>query len=94
VLAAFEAADAAAAPVYDASDIVADPHFLATGTIASVEDDRLGTVRMPGMVARLSDTPGRIEFAGGAHGADTDSVLGELGLTAEEIAGLRERGAV
>jgi crotonobetainyl-CoA:carnitine CoA-transferase CaiB-like acyl-CoA transferase len=94
VLAAFEAADAAAAPVYDASDIVADPHFLATGTIASVEDGSLGTVRMPGMVARLSDTPGRIEFTGGAHGADTDSVLGELGLSPEEIADLREQGAV
>jgi crotonobetainyl-CoA:carnitine CoA-transferase CaiB-like acyl-CoA transferase len=94
VLSAFEAADAAAAPVYDASDIVADPHFLSTGTIASVEDDRLGTVRMPGLVTRLSETPGRIEFSGGTHGEHTDGVLGELGLSAGEIAALREQGAI
>jgi crotonobetainyl-CoA:carnitine CoA-transferase CaiB-like acyl-CoA transferase len=94
VLAAFEAADAAAAPVYDAGDIVADPHFLETGTIASVEDERLGTVRMPGMVTRLSDTPGAIAFPGGPHGQHTDAVLGEAGLSAGEIAALREQGAV
>jgi crotonobetainyl-CoA:carnitine CoA-transferase CaiB-like acyl-CoA transferase len=94
VLAAFEAADAAAAPVYDAGDIVADPHFLATGTVTSVEDERLGTVRMPNVVTRLSDTPGRIEFPGGAHGEHTEAVLGALGLSAAEITALREQGAV
>ena len=55
VLAAFEAADAAIAPVYDARDILADPHFHATGTIVSVDDEKLGAVKMPGMISRLSD---------------------------------------
>ena len=66
---------------------------LAIGTIASVEDDRLGRSGCRTWSARLSDTPGRDPLAGGAHGADTDAVLGELGLGAEEIAALREQGA-
>ena len=83
VLAAFEAADAAIAPIYDARDILADPHFHAIGTIVSVDDEQLGAVKMPGMISRLSATPGEIRSTGGAHGADTDAVLSELGLTTE-----------
>ena len=58
VLAAFEEADAAVAPVYDASDIVEDPQLAAIGAIARVEDAQLGPLRMPNVLARLSDTPG------------------------------------
>ena len=54
VLAAFEAAEAAVAPIYDASDILADPQFAAIGTIASVDDAELGTLRMPNVISRLS----------------------------------------
>jgi crotonobetainyl-CoA:carnitine CoA-transferase CaiB-like acyl-CoA transferase len=89
VLAAFEAADAAIAPVYDAGDVLADPHFRARGTIASVEG-----VKMTNVVSRLSDTPGEIRWAGRAPGADTGDVLAGLGLTPEEIKALREQGAV
>jgi crotonobetainyl-CoA:carnitine CoA-transferase CaiB-like acyl-CoA transferase len=89
VMAAFEAADAAIAPVYDARDILADPHFQARGTIASVEG-----VKMTGVVSRLSDTPGEIRWAGREPGADTGAVLAELGLTAAEIDALRKEGAV
>ena len=81
VLAAFESADAAAAPVYDASDIVADPHFLATGTIASVEDEQPRNGQDAGHGQRGSPTRrAGSSSTGGAHGADTDAVLGELGL--------------
>jgi crotonobetainyl-CoA:carnitine CoA-transferase CaiB-like acyl-CoA transferase len=89
VMAAFEAADAAIAPVYDARDILADPHFQARGTIASVEG-----VKMTGVVSRLSDTPGEIRWAGRMPGADTGDVLAELGLSAAEIDALRNEGAV
>jgi len=94
VLAAFEAADAAIAPIYDARDILVDPHFDAIGTIVSVDDEKLGAVKMPGLISRLSATPGDIRSTGGAHGADTDTVLSELGLTPEKIAALRAWGAV
>ena len=94
VVAAFEAAEAAIAPVYDASDIVVDPQLAALGAIAAVRDDELGTVPMPNVVARLSETPGRIEHAGAAHGKDTAEVLARAGVSAEELQRLRLEGVV
>jgi crotonobetainyl-CoA:carnitine CoA-transferase CaiB-like acyl-CoA transferase len=94
VLAAFEQAEAAIAPVYDAGDILADPHLRAVGAIASVEDERLGAITMPNVVSRLSETPGEIRTTGGRHGADTDAVLAEVGISAAELAQLRADGVV
>ncbi|MFP5321550.1 MAG: CaiB/BaiF CoA transferase family protein [Acidimicrobiia bacterium] len=73
VLAAFEAAEAACAPVYGMNDVLADPHVRARGAVEEVD----GTP-MQGLVARLSATPGRIRWAGRPLGADTDDVLAEL----------------
>ena len=94
VLAAFEAAEAAVAPVYDASDIVVDPQLEAIGAIRDLDDDELGPIRMTNVVSRLSDTPGGIEWAGGPHGRDTEAVLGELGVAPEVLARLRDEGDV
>ena len=89
VLAAFEAAEAAIAPVYDASDLVNDPQLAAIGALTRVDD-----VLMTNVISRLSETPGAIEHAGGAHGADTQAVFGELGVDAGELERLRAEGAV
>jgi crotonobetainyl-CoA:carnitine CoA-transferase CaiB-like acyl-CoA transferase len=94
VLAAFEEAEAAIAPVYDAAAILADPHFAAIGAVATVDDDELGPIRMPNVVSRLSETPAAIEHAGGAHGRDTDTVLTELGVGGDELERLRAKGVV
>lgn len=94
VLAAFEAAQAAAAPVYDVQGILADPQYAALGTAVAVPHDRLGEIRMQNLPFRLSATPGRIRHAGRERGQDTDAVLAELGLPTAEIAGLRERGVI
>ena len=67
VLAAFEAAHAAVAPVFTMADIAADPHYRAREAIVEVDG-----VPMQGLVARLSATPGRIRWAGPPLGADTD----------------------
>jgi crotonobetainyl-CoA:carnitine CoA-transferase CaiB-like acyl-CoA transferase len=94
VLAAFESAEAAIAPVYDASDIVADPQLAAIDAIVSIEDDELGSLRMTNMISRLSETPGEVVTTGGRHGEDTAEVLGELGVTADELERLRREGVV
>jgi len=94
VLAAFEAAEAAIAPIYDAKDIVADPHLDAVGAFHVLDDDGLGAIKMTNVVSRLSDTPGGIEWAGRKHGEDTDAVFSELGVDEGELARLRESGVV
>jgi len=93
VIAAFELAEAAIAPVYDASEIAADPQLQAIGAIADIADPELGRVLMSNVVARLSETPGSIRWAGRAHGADTAEVLAEIGIDAEALTALRARGA-
>jgi len=94
VLAAFEVAEAAIAPVYDARDLVADPQLAALGSIATVDDDELGPLKMTNVITRLLATPGEIRWAGRRHGADTEAVLGELGVGAEELERLRAEGVV
>lgn len=73
VLAAFEAAHAAIAPVHTVADLVADPHVAARGSIVEVDG-----VAMPGLVARLSRTPGAIRHAGRPLDADAAEILDEL----------------
>ncbi|MBX3285271.1 MAG: CoA transferase [Actinobacteria bacterium] len=73
VLAEFEAAQAAAAPVYTMAELAEDPHAVARGIVADV-----GGTPMQGLVARLSATPGRLRWAGRPLGADTEAVLAEL----------------
>ncbi|KOG35742.1 CaiB/BaiF CoA transferase family protein [Streptomyces resistomycificus] len=94
VLAAFEKAEAAIAPVQDVRDVMADPQYQALDTVTTVDDPELGPLRMQNVLFRLSATPGSIRWAGRPHGADTREVLTELGLTAAELGALREAGAV
>jgi crotonobetainyl-CoA:carnitine CoA-transferase CaiB-like acyl-CoA transferase len=94
VVASFEEAQAAVAPIYDVRDVMEDPQFSALGTVARVEDDELGPLRMQNVLFRLSKTPGGIRWAGRPHGADTDDILRELGLAEPEIEALREKGAL
>ena len=94
VLAAFEAAEAAIAPIYDARDLLADPQLAAIDAIVSIEDDELGAIKMTNMISRLSETPGAIERTGRAHGADTAEVLAEVGVDAAELERLRAAGVV
>jgi crotonobetainyl-CoA:carnitine CoA-transferase CaiB-like acyl-CoA transferase len=94
VVAAFEEAHAAVARVYDVRGVMSDPQYAALGTVSTVDDDELGPVKMQNVLFRLSETPGAIRWAGRPHGADTDDVLADLGLTPEQVAGLRERGVV
>ncbi len=69
-----------------------DPQLAALGSIATVEDDELGPLKMSNVIARLSQTPGSIRWSGRRHGADTAEVLGEFGVGPEELERLRAEG--
>ncbi|MCX4810370.1 CoA transferase [Streptomyces sp. NBC_01239] len=94
VLAAFEKAEAAVAPIQDVRDVMEDPQYQALDTITTVDDPELGPLRMQNVLFRLSATPGAIRWTGRPHGADTDTVLTELGLTDAELTTLRQAGAL
>jgi succinyl-CoA:(S)-malate CoA-transferase subunit A len=90
VLAALKAHDIPHSPIMSIADIFADPHFRERDMILDVPAEGLGTLAQPGVVPKLSLTPGRVDHAGPAMGHDTDAVLsGLLGMSAEEIARLR-----
>jgi crotonobetainyl-CoA:carnitine CoA-transferase CaiB-like acyl-CoA transferase len=89
------AAGVPAGPVYDIAGICRDPQFRDRGMIAEIVDPDVGTVALPGIVPRLSRTPGAISWAGPRMGAHNDEVYGRLlGLTPSEIDGLRRRGVI
>ncbi|MEU2741937.1 CoA transferase [Streptomyces sp. NPDC007095] len=94
VLDAFEKAEAAVAPIQDVRDVMEDPQYAALDAITTVADPELGPLRMQNVLFRLSATPGAIRWAGRPHGADTDAVLTELGLSEAEITNLRSEGAL
>lgn len=84
-----------AAPVNTIADIFADPHFQARGTLVQVPDVSGNPVTMPGVVPRLSESPGSVTSAGPLLGDATERVLGELcGLDADAITRLRDKGVV
>ncbi len=95
VLDAFAKAGAAVAPVYGPEELLDDPHVLATGMVPAIDDPDLGPLRMHDVLYRMSETPGRIRHTGRSLGADTDTILGdELGMDAEALADLRDRGII
>jgi formyl-CoA transferase len=95
VMGAFEAAEAAVAPIYDVRHVMADPQFKALQSIVSVPDPELGSVRMQNVMFRLSDTPGTIQWAGRPLGHDNLEVFGELaGLDAARIRQLQDAGVM
>ncbi len=94
VLAVLDGASVPAGRIYTVADIAADPHYRARGMIESVRMDDGSTLEVPGIVPKLSRTPGAQRRNAPALGQDTDAVLREIGLTAEQIAALKARGIV
>jgi len=94
VLAALDQASVPAGRIYTVADIAADPHYAARGMLARVQMDDGSTLTVPGIVPKLSLTPGSHRRNAPAIGQDTDEVLKELGLTAAQIQGLKDKGIV
>ncbi len=95
VIVAFTAAGAAVAPIYDVAQVLEDPQYQALASIVSVEDEDLGPIRMQNQLFRMAATPGHVKFPGRRLGQDNEAVYtGLLGLTREDLAGLRQEGVV
>ncbi len=94
VLRVLKAAGVPVSPVYSVADMLQDPQFLARGMVqeAALPDGK--PFRMPGVVPRLTETPGGTEWIGPALGEHTEAVLTSLGYGPEEIAALRSGGAI
>lgn len=78
VMAIFEREQVAAAPVYDAEQLINDPHLAARGTYAPVEDSDLGPMRLQAPVPRFSSTPAQIKHTGRELGADNEYVYRKI----------------
>jgi crotonobetainyl-CoA:carnitine CoA-transferase CaiB-like acyl-CoA transferase len=93
-LSALEAAGIPAGRIYSVADIVADPHYQARNMIqqTTLPDDT--PIKMPGIVPKLSDTPGETRWLGPTLGQHTDAVLGDLGFDDATIRRLHRQGVV
>lgn len=93
--AVFDGQGIPASKVYSTADIVADPHYHEREQVVSVETAGHGHVLQPGVVPRLTATPGRVPSRAPLLGEHNDEVyLGELGLDRSEYSALRESGVI
>ena len=93
VSAAFQAAGAALAPVYDIEQLMNDPHVQEREVITTIDDEDLGPLKMQNLIFRMGGTPGAIRHGGRRLGQDTDSVLDDLlGISGDKLDELRSSG--
>ena len=90
VLRSMEEAEVPAGRIYSAADIAADPHFAARGMIEEVIAGDGEPLKVPGIVPKLSATPGAIRSPAPKLGEHTDGVLEELGYSRKAIQELRQ----
>ncbi len=94
VMAVLDAASVPAGRIYTVADIAADPHYQARGMIEQVQMSDGTSMAVPGIVPKLSRTPGGHRRNAPALGQDTDAVLSNMGLTPEQIQTLKDQGIV
>lgn len=94
VLQLLEQAEVPSGRIYSVADMVNDPHFNARDMLLSTELPDGQVVKMPGIVPKLSETPGQVKWRGPELGEHTESVLKQYGYQAEDIESLRVSGVV
>ena len=94
VLSALTAADVPSGRIYTAADIYDDPHYRARGMIEPVTLPDQQPLELPGIVPRLSDTPGETRWIGPTLGQHVEEVLAEIGITGDALEQLRAEGVI
>ena len=93
-LSVLEAVGVPCGPIYDISQVYADPQVIARDMVVEVEHPTAGTIRNVGIPVKFSETPGNIRRPPPRFGEHTEEVLTEFGYTTDEIDTLRDRGIV
>jgi len=94
VLAALDEARVPAGRIYNARDIAEDPHFRARDMILQARLPDGQAIEVPGIVPKLSLTPGRVERSAPSLGADTEAVLRRAGVSDAAMTELRAKGVI
>ena len=94
VLDVLERADVPSGKIYDIADIAKDAHYAARGMIREHRLKDGKSVKLPGIVPKLSETPGDTKWVGPELGEHTADVLGALGYSEEQQRELKKRGVI
>lgn len=94
VLDALEGASVPAGRIYNIADIAADPHYAAREMLQNIKLEDGSDLTVPGVVPKLSRTPGQHRRNAPQLGQDTDNILKEMGLSTAQIQLLRAQGIV
>ncbi len=88
------AKDVPCGPILTAEEAIADPQLVHNETLQTWQHPLAGSVRQPRPAARFEKTPAVLAASASLRGGDNDAILGELGRSAADIAGLRESGII
>ena len=89
-----KAAQVPASRIYTIAEIAADPHYASRGNIERIPAMAGGTIAAPGIVPKLSATPGAVRHAAPALGQHTRAVLADAGVDARRVAALKDLGVI
>lgn len=87
-------ADVPSSKIYTAADIHKDPHYAAREMIEHHELGDGQPIDIPGVVPKLSETPGGTRWLGPDLGQHTSEILQEMGKSEMEIEALKEKGVI
>jgi crotonobetainyl-CoA:carnitine CoA-transferase CaiB-like acyl-CoA transferase len=94
-LAQLQAGEVPSSPINSIADIVEDPHIEERNSLTTLIDDVLGDITVPGVVPKLSATPGKVATLGPRLGESNDRILGGmLGLSDHDLKVLQEKGVI